>query len=93
MTSMSLIESLKVWTLLPYMAQYKDDKLLGMIAERLKALREERGLTQEAVYNELDIHIARIETAKLNVTVSTISKLCNYFGITLSDFFSEMEKA
>lgn len=74
------------------MAQFRDEKLLRKIAKRIKELREERGLSQETVYHESDVHIARIETAKFNVTVSTLSKLCDYFGITLSEFFKKIDK-
>lgn len=74
------------------MAQFRDDKLLIRIAKGIKDLREERGLSQETVYHELEVHIARVETAKINVSVSTLSKLCGYFGITLSEFFKRIEK-
>lgn len=73
------------------MTQFRDQKLLDKIAARLKDLREERGLSQEKVYNELDIHIARIEVGKVNVSVSTISRLCAYFDITLTEFFEKIE--
>ncbi len=73
------------------MAQFRDQKLLDKIAARLKDLREERGLSQEKVYNELDIHIARIEVGKVNVSVSTISRLCEYFDITLTEFFEKID--
>ena len=73
------------------MAQFRDQKLLDKIAGRLKDLREERGLSQEKVYNELDIHIARIEVGKINVSVSTISRLCEYFDISLTEFFEKIE--
>lgn len=72
------------------MAQLRDDILLKKIALRLKALREEKGLSQEELYNETDIHIGRIETARNNISISTLSSLCNYFGISLSDFFKKL---
>ncbi|MBW7914749.1 MAG: helix-turn-helix transcriptional regulator [Taibaiella sp.] len=74
------------------MAQFRDQELLDRIAARLKDLREEKGMSQEDVYNETDIHIARIETAKVNVSVSTLSKLCAYFRISLTEFFRKIEK-
>lgn len=74
------------------MAQFRDQELLDRIAARLKDLREEKGMSQEDVYNETDIHIARIETAKVNVSVSTLSKLCEYFGVSLTEFFMKIEK-
>jgi len=69
------------------MGQIKDEILLQKIAARLKSLRVKKGESQEEIYNQTDIHIARIETAKVNISVSTLSKLCSYFGITLSQFF------
>ena len=43
----------------------------------VKELRTEEDLSQEDVYNDTNIHIGRIETAKTNVTVSTLSALAN----------------
>lgn len=67
--------------------QVRDTELLWKIAQRLKKLREMKGVSQRDVLDETDIHIARIETAKLNISVSTLDALCRYFGITLSEFF------
>ena len=72
------------------MAQIRDQELLQRIALKLKQLREKKGVSQEQMYNETDIHIARIETAKVNVSVSTLSKLCEYFEISLSEFFKQI---
>jgi transcriptional regulator with XRE-family HTH domain len=69
------------------MAQYRDEILLSKIVLRLKKLREKKGVSQEQVYNETDVHIARIETGKNNLSVSMLSKLCKYFDISLAEFF------
>lgn len=69
------------------MKQLRDQGLLLDIAKRIKELREGKGLTQEEVYIDTQIHIARIETARVNISVSTLKALCDYFDITLSDFF------
>ena len=69
------------------MGQIRDDKLLKQISGKLKHLREKKGVSQQEIYNETNIHIARIESAQANISVSTLSKLCDYFGISLSDFF------
>lgn len=66
--------------------------LLEAIASRLKALRVAKGVSQETVYEDTGIHIGKIETARYNVTVSTLSKLCNYYGITLKEFFDKLGK-
>jgi transcriptional regulator with XRE-family HTH domain len=62
--------------------------LLLKIAKRIKQLRDEKNISQEVFYIDTDIHIARIETAKNNLTISTLNDICNYFDISLVDFFS-----
>ncbi|WP_414635430.1 helix-turn-helix domain-containing protein [Agriterribacter sp.] len=74
------------------MAQLRDKILLKRIAIVIKELRENEGLTQEAVYNDTNIHIGRIETAKANLSVSTLSAICKYFKISLSDFLKKAER-
>lgn len=68
-----------------------DKKLLQKIALVVKELREEVDFSQEDVYNETNIHIGRIETAKANLSVSTLSALCKFFKIKLSDFLKRVE--
>lgn len=72
------------------MGKVRNDLLLEKIAAKVKALRQEKGVSQLEVYYETDINIVRIERAKVNVTVGTIQKLCDYFGVTLSEFFKEI---
>ena len=67
--------------------QWRNDVLIEEIARRLKDLRIGRGLSQEMVYFNTGIHIGKIETEKYNITVSTLSKLCDYYQITLEEFF------
>lgn len=64
--------------------------LLENIAKRIKQLREDKGISQETFYIDTDIHIARIELGKVNITVSTLQDICNYFGITIGEFFEGM---
>lgn len=42
------------------------------------------------MYIDTNIHIARIETAKVNISVSTLKAICDYFGISLAEFFGGM---
>lgn len=70
--------------------QLKNDELIKQIVLLIKQLREERGLTQEDVYNDTGIHIARIETAKVNISISTLQALAVYFEISLETFFSRI---
>ncbi len=62
-------------------------ELMAKIVRRIKQLREERKISQEAFYVDTEIHIARIETGKSNITISTLNDICTYFGITLEEFF------
>ena len=57
----------------------------------LKQLREKAGFIQSDVYAETGIHVGRIETAKANVSVSTLAELCKFYDISLSDFFKKVE--
>ncbi len=73
------------------MGQIRDKLLLKKIALTIKSLRTEMGQTQEDVYFATNIHIGRIETAKANISVSTIAALCTYFKISLVDFFKRVD--
>ncbi len=70
------------------MSQCRDPRLLVNIALALKSLREAKKLTQEEVFNELKIHIGRIETGKTNISISTLQAICDFYDISLKDFFS-----
>lgn len=61
------------------------------MAARLRELRKERKLSQIDVYIDTDIHIGRIEQGKTNISVSTLWNLCTYYGISLEDFFHNLE--
>lgn len=72
------------------MKQVRNQELLLKIALRIKQLRELKGVSQEIMYMDTQIHVARIETAKVNISVSTLDAICQYFGITLGDFFQSL---
>jgi transcriptional regulator with XRE-family HTH domain len=74
------------------MKQIRDKQLLQKISIVIKQLREDSDVSQEEVYNETNIHVGRIETANANPTVSTLSALCKYFKIKLSDFYKKVEQ-
>ena len=71
--------------------QLKNDELIKQIVLLIKQLREERDLTQEDVYNDTGIHIARIESARVNVSISTLQSLAAYFEISLEEFFQRIK--
>lgn len=66
--------------------------LLKKVARRIKQLREERKVSQDSFYIDTDIHIARIESGKTNITISTLDDICKYFSITPAEFFSSLEE-
>ena len=65
-----------------------DKELLDNIAKRIKELRKEKEVTQEAFYNDTGIHIARIERSKRNFSISAMKKICEYFEVSIEEFFS-----
>ena len=71
--------------------QIKNTALLKKISKRIKSLRQELGITQEDFYNDTNIHLARIETAKVKISVSTLDAICKYFKISLAEFFEGIE--
>lgn len=72
--------------------QKKDEELLALIAAHIKELRRKKGITQEVFYFDTNIHIARVETGRLNISVSTMFFICSYLGVNMSDFFKMIEE-
>ena len=69
-----------------------DYDLLGTVARKLKQLREAKGLSQRIVYIDTDFNIGKIEVGKTNITISTLSRLCKYYGTSLKEFFNELDQ-
>ena len=58
--------------------------------KRLKELRNEKGLSQEALGYEAQIHrtyINDVENGRRNISINTLEKIVNALGINLSQFF------
>jgi DNA-binding XRE family transcriptional regulator len=73
-------------------SQRCNTELLKKVAQRIKQLRDKENVSQDNFYIDTDIHIARIETGKTNITISTLDDICRYFSITLAEFFSTLEE-
>lgn len=73
------------------MAPRRDEKLLRQIIDRLRKLRKERKLTQDAVYEDTNVDIRHIESRGTNITITTLAILCGYFEISLKDFFDGID--
>ena len=63
-----------------------NQEILLTLANRLKELRKQKNVTQEDVYNDTGIHVARIEQGKRDISFTTLCKLADYFGVGLSKF-------
>lgn len=69
----------------------RNDVLAKRIATRLRELRHARNLTQENVRFDLEINIGRIEACQHIVSLPTLAYLCDYYEISLKDFFDGIE--
>ena len=72
-----------------------DEEGLKLLAQRLKQLRSEKKITQEelAYRSELTLsQIARIETVKINPTVSTMIQIAKALDVSLSELFDYSSK-
>lgn len=68
-----------------------DQEGLELLAKRLKEIRAEKGLSQEELAYRSEItlsQIARIETVRINPTVSTIFKIARTLEVSLSEIFN-----
>ena len=69
-----------------------DYDLLIAVARKLKQIREAKGLSQRIVYIDTDFNIGKIEVGKTNITISTLSRLCQYYGTSLKEFFDSLDQ-
>ena len=65
----------------------KDNKFLNDLAERLKALRKKRKLSQMRVTMDTGINIGRVESGKRMLSVYSVAILCSYYGVSMEEFF------
>jgi len=63
-----------------------NQELLLTLAKRLKELRKQKGVTQEDVYNDTGIHVARIEQGKRDISYTTLCRLADYFEVGIERF-------
>lgn len=71
--------------------QRRDDAMLQAIAAKLKELRAKTGMTQLAVAKKTGQNIGRMEAAQSNMTISSLEKTCQFYEISLEDFFDGIE--
>lgn len=71
--------------------QRRNDKLLAIVGQKLIELRKARGLSQQIVYIHTGIDMDMVERGEYNITLSTLTELCNYYKISLNEFFKGVE--
>ena len=62
-----------------------------LIGSRIKSLRKEAGLSQEALELRADLdrtYIASVESGKRNISIVNIEKVSHALGYSLTDFFA-----
>lgn len=72
-----------------------DDLVDAAIAERLKVLRSQHGLTLDTLAGRSGVSramISRIERGEASPTAQLLSRLCAALDVTLSAFFAESDK-
>jgi transcriptional regulator with XRE-family HTH domain len=72
---------------------YQNKELINKIVFQIKVIRKSKNVTLENFYFDTGIHLARIEQGNQNITISTLSKICEYYNISLSDFFKLVENS
>ena len=70
--------------------QRRNDILVEQVVERLKSIRRAHGLTQENVRFDTDLNIGRIESGRHSISLTTLADLCDYYDISLEDFFKDI---
>lgn len=60
------------------------------LANRIKNLRNKKGVTQEIAYIDTGIHFGRIEQGKRDVSYTTLVKLSKYFNVTLAELLKNI---
>ena len=69
------------------MVQRRDDKVLRQIADRIREIRKELNITQTVVIEDTGVNIGNIEAEAKNLTITTLIILCDYFEVSLEEFF------
>lgn len=67
-------------------------RLIRLFGGRLKAVREEKGYSQEGLAEVSGLHrnyIGMVERGERNITLKNYARLCEALGLALSDLFTD----
>lgn len=70
--------------------QRRDEVLLKQVILRIKELRAQYGHSQEELNAGTEVDIANLETGANFPNLTTISIICEFYDITLDEFFAPM---
>ena len=65
---------------------------LVWVAKRIEDLREAKGVSAREMSRGIDkeeTYIRKIEMSKMTPSISVLSSICQYLGITMKDFFDD----
>lgn len=71
------------------------DDIQNFVSDRIQRLREEKGISSRELsllLGQSHSYINQIENRKLLPSLYSLSYICTFFEITLSDFFDENKK-
>jgi len=71
------------------------EKYLSRFGNVVRSLRKEKGLSQESLAQLTGLHrtyIGGIERGERNLSLKNISIICSALGISIAEFFREVEK-
>lgn len=70
----------------------RNNEILQKIAAKLRLLRRKAGLLQKTVSGRKPgLNMGHLEGARKNVTLTTLERLCEYYNITLDEFFKDID--
>lgn len=68
-----------------------DPLLAEFVAQRLRQLRNDNNWTQEFVQVKTNLNIPRVEAGELQVSLVSLNILCEFYNISISEFFKDFE--
>ena len=70
--------------------RYKNTLFVDKLVQRIKDLRNEHGHPQEYLIDRLHLAVHSYETGNRIPTLMSILKICEFYNITLAEFFAPM---
>ena len=71
------------------------NSIVAIAGHRLRALRQQRGYTQEEMAERAELHttyIGQVERGEKNLTLLSMEKLLSALGVSFSEFFEYIEE-